>query len=134
MKGAVFADTSFYVALANQHDELHQQALQRAANIRTTITTTEYVLVEVANFCLVGRTRQVFVELVASLRADPRAKIVPASSPLFEAALAQFERRQDKTWSLTDCTSFVVMEELGIKQALTADHHFEQAGFVPLLQ
>jgi uncharacterized protein len=41
--------------------------------------------------------------------------------------------RRDKEWSLTDCISFVVMKERGLTEALTADHHFEQAGFKALL-
>jgi len=45
-----------------------------------------------------------------------------------------FSRRVDKAWSLTDCTSFVVMQEEGLTDALTTDHHFEQAGFAVLLQ
>jgi len=44
-----------------------------------------------------------------------------------------YQNRPDKNWSLTDCISFVVMQEHGITEALTADRHFEQAGFVPLL-
>lgn len=43
------------------------------------------------------------------------------------------EDRLDKTWSLVDCASFVVMEERGLTEALTTDRHFEQAGFVRLL-
>ena len=45
-----------------------------------------------------------------------------------------FAARPDKDWSLTDCISFVVMQERNIQDALTADHHFEQAGFVALLK
>jgi len=50
-----------------------------------------------------------------------------------EDALALYARRADKDWSVTDCVSFVVMEEHGLKEALTADHHFAQAGFHTLL-
>jgi len=45
-----------------------------------------------------------------------------------------YQRRPDKNWSLTDCISFVVMQDHGITEALTGDHHFEQAGFVALLK
>jgi predicted nucleic acid-binding protein len=45
-----------------------------------------------------------------------------------------YHRHNDKKWSLTDCTSFVVMREMGITEALTGDTHFEQAGFVALLK
>jgi hypothetical protein len=52
---------------------------------------------------------------------------------LFDRGIARFSQRPDKSWSLTDCISFVVMEERGIREALTADHHFGQAGYVPML-
>ena len=53
---------------------------------------------------------------------------------MFERGLDLFVNRPDKEWSLTDCISFVVMREHGLTEALTADHHFEQAGFVRLLK
>ncbi len=59
--------------------------------------------------------------------------IVPSSAELFRRGLALFGRRTDKDWSLIDCTSFVVMKEQAVADALAADHHFEQAGFKILL-
>ena len=67
------------------------------------------------------------------LRDSPLVDIVPASSRLFEAALRLFEDRPDKDWGLTDCSSFVVMAERGLANALTSDEHFRQAGFRVLL-
>jgi predicted nucleic acid-binding protein len=52
----------------------------------------------------------------------------------FHGAATLFEKHADKEWSFTDCVSFVVMRELGIRDAFTTDHHFEQAGFLPLLK
>lgn len=59
--------------------------------------------------------------------------IVPATQELFDRGFAIYSSRPDKAWSLTDCISFVVMEEHGLTEALTGDCHFEQAGFVALL-
>jgi hypothetical protein len=59
--------------------------------------------------------------------------VIETSHELFEQGVALFSQRPDKSWSLTDCISFVVMEQHGLSEALTADRHFEQAGFVPLL-
>jgi predicted nucleic acid-binding protein len=59
--------------------------------------------------------------------------IVPPGEELFSCGLALFSQRLDKDWSLTDCISFVVMERLGLQEALTGDRHFEQAGFRALL-
>ncbi len=60
--------------------------------------------------------------------------IVPASRELFQRGVELFTQRPDKDWSLTDCTSYVVMKEQDIEDALTTDHHFEQAGFTVLLK
>jgi predicted nucleic acid-binding protein len=60
--------------------------------------------------------------------------IVPPSRQLFEQGIEFYGRRPDKAWSLTDCISFVVMDEQGIQDALTGDHHFEQAGYRALLK
>jgi len=68
------------------------------------------------------------------LQKDPEVTIVPASADLWQRGVALFASRPDKDWSLTDCISFVVMQERGIADGLTADHHFEQAGFVALLK
>jgi hypothetical protein len=59
--------------------------------------------------------------------------LVPATPDLFERGRDLFAARPDKAWSLTDCTSFTVMADLAIKDALTTDHHFAQAGFRVLI-
>ena len=98
------------------------------------VVTTEFVLVEVGNFFCKGKPRAVFQALIENLRSAKDMEIVPASAGLFAKGFALFTARSDKDWSLTDCTSFAVMQERGLTQALTADHHFEQAGFVALLK
>ena len=75
-----------------------------------------------------------FVRLVPHLRSDPQTKILPATRELLERGFDLFARRPDKDWSLTDCVSFVVMQDESLNEALTTDHHFEQAGFTALLK
>lgn len=67
------------------------------------------------------------------IRHDPRIELIPQAGELSAEAIRLFAARSDKDWSLTDCLSFVVMEQNGIREALTADNHFEQAGFRAVL-
>jgi predicted nucleic acid-binding protein len=75
-----------------------------------------------------------FEPVLTDLRANPNVTIIPFTEELFQAGIDLFNSRSDKEWSLTDCISFVVMEREGLTEVLTADHHFEQAGFIALLK
>ena len=70
---------------------------------------------------------------ITDLRTDPDIRVLPVDTDLFERALRLCGQRLDKEWGLTDCTSFVVMQEQGLTQVVTTDHHFTQAGFVNVL-
>jgi predicted nucleic acid-binding protein len=129
---AVFADTFFYLALLNRDDAAHDDAVQLARQFTGRVVTTAWVLTEVADAFASPSDRRAFLWLHGQLSLDPLVTIVPASDELFQAGIELYGRRLDKEWSLTDCISFVVMSREGIAQALTADRHFEQAGFLPL--
>lgn len=125
----VFADAFFYVALINRHDTYHSRATTFAGDYEGAVVTTEWVLTEVADALAASAARQRVHLAFERLRADPETRMVEASSQLFEQGLALYNKRADKLWSLTDCISFVVMEEQGLHEALTGDRHFTQAGF-----
>jgi len=129
----VFADTSFYVALFNSCDAHHEKAVRLAKEMRCAVIVTEFVLLELANALSRTSSRRLFVELLPRLRADANVKIVAVSADLYERGFSLYANRPGKDWSLTDCISFVVMKEQGITDALTADHHFKQRGFLALL-
>lgn len=129
----VFADTLFDVALLNRRDEHHAAALNWASQQRPAVVTTEFVLLEVANFFKQPSDRARFSAFVQSIEKDSATKIVRCDSKWFRRGLDRFSSRLDKEWSLTDCISFVVMEADRLTEALTDDHHFEQAGFMTLL-
>jgi predicted nucleic acid-binding protein len=131
---AVFVDTSFYAAILNGRDQWHARAKAAGAKHAGPTVTSEYVLLEVANFCAEGKRRAVFLRLVANLRGSPSVEIVPSSADYFQRGLDLFAARADKQWSLTDCLSFAVMSQRGLTDALTTDEHFEQAGFRALLR
>jgi predicted nucleic acid-binding protein len=130
----VFADTAFYVALLSSRDALHSRAVQFLAGYSGQIVTTEFILLEVANFNARPADRKRFVDLVAQIHNDPQTQLIPATSDLFARGVELFAKRPDKYWSLTDCTSFVVMTDRRLTDALTADEHFEQAGLRVLLK
>lgn len=130
---AVFADTFFYLALLDDTEPDHGRTLAES-KISRLIVTTEFVLLELGNACARAEDHADFLALVAGMRASPRVKIIPLASELFNRGLARMRERSDKNWSLTDCISFVVMEAEGIREALTGDQHFEQAGFKALLK
>jgi len=130
----VFADTSFYYALLSPKDRHHEAAVRLSAQITGLVLTAEFVLLELGNGMSAPDAREAFVNLVQALHEDEEVEIVPASDRLFEDALELDASRRDKSWSLTDCSSFVVMQQRGLTTALSADHHFEQAGFTILLR
>ena len=129
----VFADTSFFQAWSTRSDQWHTSATQLAGRLDAAIVTTDYILLELGALMSRGRARSMFVDFVANARTDVNVEIIPASSELLNSGFALFAARPDKEWSLTDCISFVVMRRRGIQEALTSDHHFEQAGFRVLL-
>ena len=97
------------------------------------IVTTDCVILELGDALCHPRDREDFVALLESLGRDSRIQIVPLTPELLDRGIQRFRDRLDKGWSLTDCISFVVMEDEGIRDVLTGDRHFEQAGFYTLL-
>jgi predicted nucleic acid-binding protein len=130
----IFGDTYYFLAVGNAGDEGHVGAVQYAASYHGQILTTEWVLTEVADALASPAQREQFLNLLELINGEAHWIIVEASHELFSRGVALFSQRLDKSWSLTDCISFAVMREHGLSEALTADHHFEQAGFVPLLK
>jgi predicted nucleic acid-binding protein len=104
------------------------------SHLSAKVVLTEFILLELGNMFKLGEDRPKLTRLVADLRSDAGALVIPASRRVFQDALDLFGSRPDKEWSLTDCTSFVIMDEYGIAEALTSRHHFEQAGFTILLK
>ena len=129
-----FADTSYFVALLSPGDANHARAHEIAGQLRRSVLTSEYVIVEVGNFFRAPAARGRFKNFMSVVESDENTQIIPASSVLLRRAIELFVRRRDKTWSLTDCTSFVIMRDHRLTDALTSDRHFDQAGFVAMLR
>ena len=128
----VFADAFFSVALINRNDEHHARVMEWARGFHGEIVTTQWVLTEVADAFAESRTRRQLKAGFEALANDPATRIIEVSPAHFTRGMSLYNERPDKAWSLTDCISFVVMADEGLSEALTGDHHFEQAGFVAL--
>ena len=125
----VFADTFYYLALLDETDQFHDEAVTLTLDGRWSVVTTSWVLVELANALAVPPNRRLFCQFETALRDRTDVTVVPPRRDVFNAGLDLYRSRPDKEWSLTDCMSFVVMQRQGITDALTGDHHFRQAGF-----
>jgi uncharacterized protein len=130
----VFADTFYFLALLNPADRFHAEAVRLTQALRFPYVTTTAVLIELADALCRPDARLVAHRFLARLATDPNVQVVDTSSAWYSRGLALFGQRTDKSWSLTDCISFQVMHERGITNALTGDHHFEQAGFRTLFE
>ena len=132
----VFLDTSLLIALYLTSDTAHQRALREITALEqanTQFVTTDAVLTEFCNSLAKVALRQRAVATVQGLMTRDDVTIVRVAEPLWHKAFALFQTRSDKDWGLTDCISFEVMKDRRMKAALTADHHFAQAGFTALL-
>jgi predicted nucleic acid-binding protein len=133
----ILADTSYWIAILNPKDDLHARAISVVRSLGNFKTiTTEMILAELMNnFGDKGQAlRAAASQFSVSLRQNANAEIIPQTSAQFRSALALYASRPDKRWSLTDCASMMVMQERGIGEALTYDHHFAQAGYSALLR
>ena len=133
----VFADAGYWVAMLDARDRLHDRARAVTATLGTRrIVTTHMVLAEVLNLMASAgeHRRQRAWELAQGLERDTDVVVVPQADTQFTAALERYASRGDQTWGLTDCASFLVMEERTITEALAYDRDFEQAGFTALLR
>jgi predicted nucleic acid-binding protein len=131
---ATFADTYFFIALLFENDEAHAKAQTWAADLSGGLYTSVWVLTEVADALAVPGRRERFLPFLQFLRASPSVTIVPSEQALFDRGASLYDQRPDKSWSLTDCISFVIMQDYGLRDVLTGDHHFEQAGFNVLMK
>lgn len=122
----------------DQNELYHAQALVAFAavwNQGGQVVTTSYVLAELTALLArlrIPKPRQ--VQFFDDLGADPSIQVVHVDETLENESWRLWKSRPDKTWSLVDCASFAVMQQCGLREALTTDQHFEQAGFVRLLK
>jgi uncharacterized protein len=132
MNDIFFLDTSYIVALEIKNEDVHNRVLAHwlsLASKRPQLITTTYVFDEVVTLLNSRKLHGKAVEVGTLLLESPDILLVDIDSPLFEQGWQDFKRYKDKSFSLTDCLSFVVMQERNITNALTLDLHFQQVGF-----
>jgi predicted nucleic acid-binding protein len=132
----VFADTSYWIAITNPNDNLHEKAKEATAAIgKQRILTTDAVLAEYLNFfCGHGdKLRMLAASKVKAYLSHANVDVIPAARDQTIEGLDLYVKRPDKQYSHTDCVSMVVMQKRGIDRVLTSDRHFTQEGFIALL-
>ena len=136
-QGDVFLDTAYAIVLSAPSDQHHLRAISLAEQLEASgarLITTRAILLEIGNALAKLRYREAAVVLLDSLERDPNVEIVPLSEEMYLRAFELYGSRPDKEWGLTDCVSFVIMQDRGLTAALTTDDHFQQAGFEVLLR
>lgn len=134
---AVFLDTAYAIALSSRADQYHEQAVLLAERLEADgirLITSRAVVLEIGNALARLWYRRTAASLLAALDKDPNVEVVPLSEEHYQRALRLYVDRQDKEWGITDCVSFIIMQDYGLDAALTTDEHFQQAGFRALLR
>jgi hypothetical protein len=132
----VFIDTSAWIALVNKSDKFYQKSIEVQKMLideNYELITSDYILVEIANGLSKIKYRDTAINLVNSILTSSDVELIRINDDLFYKSWELFSSRDDKDWGFTDCSSFIVMNEYGIKEAFSADVHFKQAGFIVLL-
>ena len=134
----VFVDTSGWIALLNQDDEYHLQAselLRRFGKERRILLTTDWILAETGNGLARTKARSQFVALAETFLRSSQGRLLRIDDTIWREALEFYQQFGDKLWGMVDCASFVIMRHEQLRDgALTADRHFQQAGFRRLLR
>ena len=128
----LFLDTGYLLALELSNDQNHRPALRHWRSLTRSLpplVTTTYIFDEVVTFFNSRGHHAKAVEVGGNLVASRSVTLVHVDEDLFLEGWRYFQRHEDKSFSLTDCISFVVMERRALDTALTFDKHFAQAGF-----
>ncbi len=132
----IFVDTSGWIGLVNKSDALHLKAnevYQAKQKLGFKFLTHQGILLETGNGLSSLKLRSGAIGLKRKLQNSELVQTLEIDVEIYEAGWKLFSERLDKEWGIVDCISFVVMEKYGLTEALTADKHFEQAGFIKLL-
>ncbi len=136
MGSEAFIDTSGFYAMLVKKDEMHPKAgeiLSKAARQRSQFVTSDYVIDETATLVKARGHLHLLPKFLDTVYRSEACRVEWMDPDRFEKTLSLFLKHIDHAWSFTDCFSFVLMKELRIREAVTKDSHFREAGFIPLL-
>ena len=129
----IFVDTSAWLALSDARDGSHASALRAHSALVTgrlgRLITTDYVMDETLTLMRKRVGPEHVREFVERLELSRSSQLIWVTPEHYRLARSLFLEQKSRSWSFTDCTSFVIMRELGISVAFTFDHDFRQAGF-----
>lgn len=128
----LFADSYYFITLLCETDAHHERVRSFSSQRRDVIVTTRWVLAEVADALSAPPLRSRVEILFERATHHPSFEVLTDSDSLFDRGRSLYNQRPDKHWSLTDCISFAAMEQENLREALTGDRHFSQAGFTAL--
>ena len=127
-------DAGYLIGTVDPRDELRPRVEAWGRTLRGVLLVHDYVTLEVVNHFSATPLRERCQVVLRQFLMQPNVEFVHVDEELREAEERLHRDRSDKKWSLTDCVSFVLMQRRGVRRALAYDHHFEQAGFEPLLR
>lgn len=128
------ADAALFIAVLNRRDRFHSWASEYYLRTHDQLLVPLPVLVEVGNYFSESARRDRVISFLRRVRNDVRVTCVALDAELMSEGMDLYAARSDQEWGLTDCISFVLMKKAGIQEAVTTDHHFEQAGFMILMK
>ncbi len=128
-----FLDTHGFFAWLNSEDPHHARVVEMFTTRDWPYLTTDWIVGETCNLLVARRRPHLVRRLFQALDKSRAINCIPIDGSRFQAARALFERYEKHAFPLTDCTSFAVMREFRLKDALTADRHFRVMGFNPML-
>ena len=132
----VYVDAAGWIALINLRDALHTEAVRiykQRLQQQCQFITASVVLLEVGNWLSPAPLRRLAIDLLHRIEQSRRIEVIHVTRELYAEGWQLYSNRLDKDWGIIDCISFVIMQGRNLTEALTSDHHFEQAGFKVLL-
>ncbi len=133
----IFVDTSALISLGNKRDRYHQEAINIFNSLilsKTFFITSNAVLFELGNTFSAVPYKSIALSIIEMINHSNSWDIITLDKLLMNRGIDKFRIMKDKDWSLVDCISMIIAEEMEITQIFTNDHHFTQAGFNILIQ